>query len=686
MSLFATKSIDKIIAEAQETGEHTLKKTLSALDLTMLGIGAIIGTGIFVLTGQAAGKHAGPAVVLSMILAGIASAFAALCYSEFAASVPISGSAYAYGYGTLGEFIAWIIGWDLILEYAFGAATVAVGWSGYVVSLINDTLYPYTGLSFPLALSAPPGVEIKDAAGAVVATGVFNLPAFLISIAVTLLLIRGIKESASFNSLIVVVKVLVVVLFIIAGISYVNPSNLGIGCAAGSAGCAEFLPFGWSGVVTGAAVIFFAYIGFDAVSTAAQEAKNPQRDMPIGILGSLAICTVLYILVAGIMVGLVDYRLLTTAAAPIAVAIDAALKVAEGTTMGTILSVFPTIIKVGAVLGLSSTMVVMVMGQPRVFYSMSKDGLLPAWAAKIHPRFQTPHITTAITGVIVAILAGFVPIHMLGELVSIGTLFAFVIVGTGIIILRSSNPALNRPFKVPLSPYIPVATVLVSAFLMNNLPLDTWLRLIVWMSLGLVIYFAYSYTHSNLANTPENADTTAAADGNGNSQNTAMATVMNLGGIALAVGLAALALNLDFVIGADIYPNLLFRLIAGFVVGWLAYYLINMFTMSGAAAANGYKPPVAAMLAIVGAIILTIWQVEFFIPNTTWLDTAVRTFAWAVTGVLVAMLMYGKSDRSGGGRSSSVRTIGLAATVINLLVWVGIFYWFLTHWADFHHK
>jgi len=494
MSLFATKPISKIIAEAEETGSHTLKKTLSALDLTMLGIGGIIGTGIFVLTGQAAGKHAGPAVIISMILAGIVSAFAALCYSEFAASVPISGSAYAYGYGTLGEFVAWIIGWDLILEYAFGAATVAVGWSGYVVSLLRDTL----GINYPLSLAAPPGMEIKAADGAVIGVGVFNLPAALIAVAVTMLLIRGIKESASFNTIIVMVKVLVVVLFIIAGVGYVNTNNIGIGCTVGAPGCAQFMPYGFSGVVTGAAVIFFAYIGFDAVSTASQEAKNPQRDMPIGIMGSLAICTVLYILVAGIMVGLVDYKLLTNAAAPIAVAIDAALKQAQGTTMGTILAVFPTIIKVGAVLGLSSTMVVMTMGQPRVFYSMSKDGLLPEWAAKIHPKYQTPHITTAITGTIVAILAGFVPISLLGELVSIGTLFAFVIVGTGIIILRSSNPALNRPFKVPLSPFIPIATVLSAAYLMNSLPLDTWIRLIDWMAIGLVIYFAYSYNHSHL--------------------------------------------------------------------------------------------------------------------------------------------------------------------------------------------
>jgi APA family basic amino acid/polyamine antiporter len=603
VSLFATKSIDRIIAEAQETGTHTLKKTLSSLDLTMLGIGAIIGTGIFVLTGQAAGKHAGPAVVISMILAGIVSAFAALCYSEFAASVPISGSAYAYGYGTLGEFVAWIIGWDLILEYAFGAATVAVGWSGYVTSLLKDL-----GINFPPQLAAGPWTPITLADGSTT-TGLINLPGLLISVGVTLLLIKGIKESASFNSIIVMVKVLVVVLFIVAGIGYVNKGNMGMGCTPGTPGCADFMPFGFGGVITGAAVIFFAYIGFDAVSTAAQEARNPQKDMPIGIIGSLAICTVLYVLVAGIMVGLVDYKQLTNAAAPIAVAVDAALQQAQGTTMGAVLKYFPQIIKVGAVLGLSSTMVVMVMGQPRVFYSMSKDGLLPTWAAKVHPKYQTPHITTAITGAIVAILAGFVPISLLGELVSIGTLFAFVIVGTGIIILRETNPSMPRPFKVPLSPFIPMATVLSAAYLMNSLPLDTWIRLIDWMSLGLVIYFAYSYTNSRL-NTE--------------------------GGVAA----------------------------------------------SDATPAN-YKPPIAALLSIVLTVILTIWQVNKYITNASTIDYGIRLFFWIVVGLLVAMLMYGKQDGR-SARSAQVKSMGLLISLVNLIAWAGITYWFFAHYAQLH--
>jgi APA family basic amino acid/polyamine antiporter len=328
--------------------------------------------------------------------------------------------------------------------------------------------------------------------------------------------------------------------------------------------------------------------------------------MPRGIIGSLAICTVLYILVAGIMVGLVDYKALTNAAAPIAVAIDAALQRAQGTTMGTVLAVFPTIIKVGAVLGLSSTMVVMTMGQPRIFYSMSKDGLLPSWAAKIHPKFQTPHVTTAITGTIVAILAGFVPISLLGELVSIGTLFAFVIVGTGIIILRSSNPALNRPFKVPFSPTIPILTVLTAAYLMNGLPIDTWIRLIDWMSIGLVIYFAYGYVNSNLGRS-----------GNGDADGSA-----------------------------------------------------------------SYKPPTAAIVGSALTIPMTIFQIWYFTPNASWLEYAVRLFAWIVTCALVYMLMYG---RTGGGRSDSVRSKGLILSVVNLIVWAVITYWFFAHYQEFYH-
>ena len=541
-NLFATKSIDKIIAEAQETGEHTLKKTLSASALTLLGIGAIIGTGIFVLTGQAAGKHAGPAVVISMIIAGIVSLFAALCYSEFASAVPISGSAYAYGYATLGEFVAWIIGWDLILEYAFGAATVAVGWSGNVVKLLGTL-----GIPFPVSLSAAPGTKFvtftadmlqkvdgakvgdtilhpslglnivtEELTKAMAQTGVvgqidtamFNLPAFLISIAVALLLVKGIQESASFNSMVVVIKIIVVLLFIIAGIGYVNMSNIGIGCAAGTAGCAAFIPpntgtfgeFGVSGIFTGAAVIFFAYIGFDAVSTAAQEAKNPQRDMPRGIIGSLLICTVLYILVSGIMVGLISYTQLKGETAPIAAAMGAAAnQAADGSFIKTLLTSFKFIVLVGTVLGLSSTMIVMMMGQPRVFYSMAKDGLLPAWAAKVHPKYQTPHITTLLTGGIVAIISGLVPISMLGELVSIGTLFAFVIVAIGILVLRNTKPDLPRPFKVPVVWVVAPLSAITSLLLMLSLPGDTWMRLIIWMAIGLVIYFAYGRHHSKLA-------------------------------------------------------------------------------------------------------------------------------------------------------------------------------------------
>jgi basic amino acid/polyamine antiporter, APA family len=487
MSILATKPIDQIKAEAAE-GEHGLKRVLGPVNLVSLGIGAIIGTGIFVLTGQAAAAHAGPAIVLSMVLAGFASALAGLCYAEFASTVPIAGSAYTYGYATLGEFVAWIIGWDLILEYALGAATVAVGWSGYVVSFLHDF-----GISFPAALSAAPGTQVVLPDGGV-ATAVFNLPAVVITVLVTILLVVGIQESASVNSAIVIVKVAVVLLVIAAGAVFVNTANWHPFIPPNTG---KFGEFGWSGIMRGAGVIFFAYIGFDAVSTAAQEAKNPQRDMPIGILGSLVICTILYILVSAVMVGLVPYTELGVAA-PMAVAIDAARAHAAGSSMAGLIGIMPYIVKLGAIAGLSSVMVVMMLGQPRVFMSMGNDGLLPAWASKIHPKFRTPYVTTIITGVVVSIAAGFTPIKILGELVSIGTLLAFVIVSLGIIVLRRKRPDLERPFRTPMVPFVPALSAIVALALMASLPRETWERLVIWMVIGIVVYFAYGYKHSVL--------------------------------------------------------------------------------------------------------------------------------------------------------------------------------------------
>jgi APA family basic amino acid/polyamine antiporter len=491
MSLFATKSIDKIRTEAAATGEHSLKRVLGPLDLTTLGIGAVIGTGIFVLTGQAAAAHAGPAIVLSMVLAGFASALAGLCYAEFASTVPIAGSAYTYGYATLGEFVAWIIGWDLILEYALGAATVAVGWSGYVVSFLHDL-----GIQFPAALSAAPGTVIKLADGSEV-TAVFNLLAVVITILVTALLVVGIRESASVNTVVVIVKVAVVLLVIAVGSAFITTANWHPFIPENTG---EFGKYGWSGILRGAGVIFFAYIGFDAVSVAAQEARNPQKDMPIGILGSLLICSLLYVLVSGVMVGLVPYTELGVAA-PMAVAIDAAKVKAAGTAWSGILSIMPYLVKLGAIAGLSSVMVVMMLAQPRIFYSMANDGLLPPWACQIHPRFRTPHITTILTGVVVAIASGFTPIRVLGELVSIGTLLAFVIVSIGVLVLRIQRPDLARPFRTPMVFVIAPLSALVSLLLMVGLPGETWIRLVIWMVIGLIVYFMYGYSHSNLRRT-----------------------------------------------------------------------------------------------------------------------------------------------------------------------------------------
>ena len=507
-NLLARKPLDVIIAEAEETGEHTLKRALGPVNLVSLGVGAIIGAGIFVLTGAAAAEYAGPAIVLSFVLAGIACAFAGLCYAEFASLIPIAGSAYTYGYATLGEIFAWIIGWDLILEYAFGAATVASGWSGYVLSLLQDF-----GLHIPPQFSSAHGeplvlyqnewqhlTQIKDTLsarginpGSLPHTYAYcDLVAFLAILVVTAVLVIGVKESADLNSAIVMVKVSVVLVFIgVVGVyAFGHPARF-------LANWHPFIPpnagqfgkYGWSGIARGAAVIFFAYIGFDAVSTAAQEARNPKRDMPIGILGSLVICTILYILVSGLLTGVVHYTALDVSD-PVAIGIDAV----PGVRWGSLL------VKVGAIFGLGTVMLVMLLGQSRVFYSMSKDGLLPEWARAIHPRFRTPWVATIIVGAFVAVFAALIPIRILGELVSIGTLLAFVIVCAGVWVLRRRYPDMPRPFRTPWVPVVPILGILVSAGLMLSLPLDTWLRLIIWLVIGMIIYFGYSRRHSRVQN------------------------------------------------------------------------------------------------------------------------------------------------------------------------------------------
>jgi basic amino acid/polyamine antiporter, APA family len=480
-NLFATKSLNSLLTESADE-KNSLKRTLGRWNLISLGIGAVIGAGIFVLTGQAAASYAGPGVVISFIVAGIACAFAGLCYAEFASMIPIAGSAYTYAYATLGEFIAWIIGWDLILEYLFGAATVAVGWSGYVVSFFKDF-----GVTIPAALSNAP-FSYDTATGVWSATGAFiNFPAIFIVAVITTLLVFGIRESANFNNLIVLVKLIVILLFVGFGISYVVSDNW-VPFIPENTG--EFGHFGWSGVFRAAGVIFFAYIGFDAVSTTAQEAKNPQKDMPWGILGSLVICTIIYILVGLVMTGIVPYPDLNDPA-PVAVAVN---------TAGEGMAWLRMPIKIGAIAGLSSVVLVMLMGQPRIFFSMSRDGLLPKSFGKVHPKFKTPYITTIVTGVVATIVAGLFPIGILGELVSIGTLLAFVLVCGGILILRYKRPEIHRPFKTPLFPIVPILGVLSSLGVMATLPGDTWLRLIIWMAIGIIIYFAYGRYHSKINN------------------------------------------------------------------------------------------------------------------------------------------------------------------------------------------
>jgi APA family basic amino acid/polyamine antiporter len=506
--LFATKPLGLLTKEANEEGEHTLKRSLGPLSLMTLGIGAVIGAGIFVLTGQAAAENAGPAIALSFVVAGIVCGFAGLCYAEFASLIPIAGSAYTYGYATLGEFVAWIIGWDLCLEYAFGAATVASGWSGYFISLLQQLhihIPPqFTTTPGSVLVQMPAGewvplssVPAGIAAGLPHVTGLFNLVAFLVILLVTTVLVVGIKESANLNSVIVVVKLSIVGIFLFLGIGFLlhHPQST-------QANWHPFIPpvdshgnFGVHGIFLGAASVFFAYIGFDAVSTASQEAKNPQRDMPIGLLGSLGICTILYIAVSLTLTGLVSYKVLNVAD-PVAVGIDA-----TGVSWGSLL------VKIGAVFGLFTVMLVMLLGQSRVFYSMSKDGLLWKWASAIHPKFRTPWISTIIVGVIVAFLPAVLPIDKLSKLVNMGTLLAFAIVCTGVWILRVRQPDLPRPFKTPLVPLVPILGIGGALYLMYTLPRLTWEVLVGWLLIGLIIYFGYSVKHSKVQSLPADQTT-----------------------------------------------------------------------------------------------------------------------------------------------------------------------------------
>src|SRR3954462_13179729 len=471
MGLLSRKSLGDLQAEA-EGGQ--LRRSLGPWHLTALGIGSIIGTGIFVLTGTAASQNAGPALVLSMIISAIGCAFSGLCYAEFSAMVPVAGSAYTYAYATIGEFVAWIIGWDLILEYALSVATVAVGWSGYLVSFARDF-----GVVIPPWLASPPP------------EGLFNLPAALIVLVVAGLLVIGIKQSADTNTLLVAIKTVVLIVFVVAGASYVRRANLTPFIPPNQGAFGEF---GWSGVLRGAGVMFFAYIGFDAVSTAAQEARNPARDMPIGIPGSPGIWTVMSLLVPVALTGIVPYQQLTVAD-PLAVGIDA-----TGITW------LSPVIKIAALFGLFSTMLVQLLGQTRIFYSMSRDGLLPRIFAVVHPRFRTPHLSTMLTGVIIATMAGLTPIAVLGQLVSIGTLLAFVLVSIGIIILRRTAPDAPRPFRTPWVPAVPSLGGLICLAQVVGLPLATWERLVIWLVIGFVVYFTYSRRSSRLSRDQRTAE------------------------------------------------------------------------------------------------------------------------------------------------------------------------------------
>ncbi|WP_306351444.1 amino acid permease [Flavobacterium sp. '19STA2R22 D10 B1'] len=478
MSIWRRKSFASLVEEASET-DKGLKRTLSSRSLVALGVGAIIGAGLFSLTGIAAAEHAGPAVTISFVVAAVGCAFAGLCYAEFASMIPVAGSAYTYSYATMGEFMAWIIGWDLVLEYALAAATVGVSWSRYLLELLSKY-----NIHLPPELICSPWESLKLSDGTVLEGGIINLPAIFIVCILSMLLMRGTKESAKINNILVVVKVLVVILFIVLGWSYIDQANY-----------VPYIPentgvkgqFGWSGIAAGAATVFFAFIGFDAVSTAAQEAKNPQKGMPIGILGSLLVCTILYVLFAHVMTGLVPYYEFAGDAKPAATAFAK-----------TGYSFLQTGLIVAILAGYTSVILVMLLGQSRVFYSMSKDGLLPKFFGDIHPKFHTPWKTNIFFMFFISIFAGFVPVSDLGHMVSIGTLLAFALVCIGVLVMRKKMPDVPRSFRTPLVPFVPIAGVLVCFYLMYSLPSESWIRLIIWMALGIIIYFLYGKKRSKL--------------------------------------------------------------------------------------------------------------------------------------------------------------------------------------------
>src|SRR5688572_16971423 len=538
MSLFVRKPMAALMSEAHDTGSHTLRRTLGAGGLIALGIGAIIGAGLFSITGMAAANHAGPAITISFVVAALGCLFAGLCYAEFASMIPVAGSAYTYSYATMGEFIAWIIGWDLVLEYAVGAATVGISWSRYLIKFLEGF-----NIHLPTELTLGPWDG-----------GIINLPAVFIIVLMSLLLVKGTKESALVNGIIVALKVTVVLVFIFLGWKYINDANYSPYIPDNSG---TFGEYGFSGIIRAAAIVFFAYIGFDAVSTAAQEAKNPKRDMPWGILGSLAICTVLYILFAHVMTGVTSY---TTFAgkdgiAPVAVAIE---HMGTADASGVIQQDYRWLnraILVAILAGYASVILVMLMGQSRVFFSMSKDGLIPKIFSSVNPKTQTPAKSNMLFMLFVSLFAAFVPARVVGEMTSIGTLFAFILVCIGVWVMRRKMPEIPRSFRTPMVPLVPILGIGTCLFMMVFLPMDTWIRLLVWMLIGLDIYLAYGAKHSHL--------------GNGTTRRRGM-KIARLTGIGLAVLLIVAGLLHQYVVGWDedrtlLYISIGFALIHFFV-------------------------------------------------------------------------------------------------------------------------